>query len=82
MPRKWASIYPGLLALVLSTGLIVAGFGLVSGEEPPPSARPEKLDAVLTGLLARQKAAGEPTTGGEGRINSCLSTGMRQEISM
>ena len=64
MPRKWASIYPGLLALVLSTGLIVAGFGLVSGEEPPPSARPEKLDAVLTGLLARQKAAGEPTTGG------------------
>ncbi len=64
MPRKWASIYPGLLALVLAAGLIVAGFGLVSGEEPSPSARPEKLDAVLTGLLAQQKAAGEPTTGG------------------
>ena len=64
MARKWVSAYLCLLALVLSAGLIVAGFGLASGEEPPPTPRPEKLDAVLTGLLAQQKAAGEPTTGG------------------
>ena len=65
MARKRASICLGLLALVLSAGAILAGFGLVSGEEPPPVSRPEKLDAVLSGLLAEQ----------EGRVQTTLGTG-------